>query len=186
MQMKRVRQNEKVAPTSRDVPHVSDRERIATLVRTARERLEPYAKIPDAEFNCMSFSKKIMSSFNSLGGFDGVGVAMKIASFDVESSETEVSRFLTEGSVLIESMQAALLNYGVLLSLFLTVYMSLVMQHATRSYDIEANPSLEGHRGGEAMYADFASFAYPHDLDSQRICSTVREHCSRFVRHVAM
>ena len=150
---------------------LSDRERIATLVRTARNQLEPYARLADSDFNCAAFSKKVNKEFTRLGGFDGVGATMKLASFDVEKCDSEYSRFEKEAAVLIDGVQAALLNYAVLLSLFLTVYITLIILHVTRGYDLESAPAESSFELLEPrnMYGDFASFAYPDDTASQRV-----------------
>ena len=78
-----------------------------------------------------------------LGSQDGIGFLLKMASVETEHdgtiSDSELQRFRREGVDLVDVLAAGVLNYSVVLSLFLTIFTSLVVLHAGRGpYDLLA------------------------------------------------
>ena len=112
----------------------SSSERIARLI-AARSKLEPMAS---AAFDMTNKSNRVKANkFHvELGDIDGVGLLLKIASFQTKTDgtvgEDEIRQFEREGALLIDTLCSSMLNYSVLLSLFLTIYVSLQVAHVGR------------------------------------------------------
>ena len=155
------RKNLEVAPHTQ--PRSSnDHERVAALVTGARKKIVPFAQSK----GLINMQTKWPGMFK-LGSNDGVGFIIKLASFDLDGdsriSAAELSRFQLESEKLIEGLQAALLNYSVLLSLLLTVYVSLFVLQLGSSYRVDG-PFMDEWLSGDAalergIYADLASSA---------------------------
>ena len=150
----------------------TERERLYSVVCTAREKLRDYLALEDRQLTW--FMNGSMSS--KLGSFDGIGAHIKIASTELADdgsvSDVGVAQFQRDGLALTEAVQSSLLNYAVLLSLLLTVYVSLIALHATRGYEVDgpsANEVLLGRTAYErSIYTDVATFAWPDDEVAQR------------------
>ena len=122
---------------SKKSTHVStdERERVVALVRVVRAKLQPLAA-PDQDFTCIQFKPSAFKLVMDLGSIDGIGFLLKMASVETEHdgtiSESELQRFRREGVDLVDGLAAGVLNYSVVLSLFLTIFTSLVVLHAGR------------------------------------------------------
>lgn len=148
----------------------SGRQRVTLLVEHARKLLLPYASLPEPFFFFQE--NKI---FKQLGGLDGIGAILKIASFQVhddQMADAEFARFDYEGMKLTEDILNSLLNYLVLNSLLLTIFVALAVLHATRTYEVDQSSTGEVLLADVAversLYADVATFAWPNDPIAQR------------------
>ena len=114
-------------------------ERVAHLINTSRSKLEPLA-------NAQSFASAL-KIHQQLGDLDGVGLLLKMASFDAASdgtiSEEELRRFEHEGTQIVDALNSSLLNFSVLFSLFLTIFVSLQVLHVGREPYEQAAPTLK-------------------------------------------
>ena len=158
----------KVLPASVEVLQ-SDRDRAAAIVKKARDKLAPFASKADINYN------RDGSLMNKMGGPDGLGVLIKLSSYtlnpDGSMSATEFVRFETEGMLLIEGAQSALLNYAVLSSLLMTMFVTLIILHCTRGYEVDGpsggNVLLGDAARARSIYADVATYAWPLDEAAQ-------------------
>ena len=152
----------------------SDRERAAATVLAARKKLGPFAAKQSVLPGNDMGPGKILAK---LGLADGIGALIKIASFDLEAdgsmSKQEFSRFDSECMLLLEGATSALLNYSVLSSLIMTIFVTIILLHVPRNYEVDG-PAGDGLDilGPDAVersvYADVATFAWPNDATAQR------------------
>ena len=154
--------------------------RAGELVMYARQKLMKFAKC-EAQGLAWQHSPPGMIMYpneakiiKELGSFDGIGVLLNVASFDVSSSGhlsgRELERFILECHDLISGIQSAALNYTVLATLMFTLFVSLATSHAgteayqTLSADVANRMRVDG---DASMYADFATWSWPNDSSAQ-------------------
>lgn len=147
--------------------------RVAAIIIAAREKLKPVANLDVDSAVCKGMDRQVSNVFDALGASDGVGFLLKMASFDVEAdgtvSEDELRRFEHEGALLVETMTAQVLNYSVVLSLFLTMYVSLLVLHAGREPYDQAESTLKlASTSQSAAAGDAAAFLWPQDPEGFR------------------
>ena len=162
-----------VAPVQEWRTTCSSSERIARLIATARSKLEPMAS---AAFDMTSRSNRVKANklHVELGDIDGVGLLLKIASFQTKTDgtvgEDEIRQFEREGALLIDTLCSSMLNYSVLQSLFLTIYVSLQVAHVGRvPYEMAAPEEYKlGTTRNTAAAGDAAQFLLPQDPEAFR------------------
>ena len=108
-----------------------------------------------------------------LGDIDGVGLLLKIASMPLKADgtvgEEELRYFEREAALLIDTLSSSMLNYSVLLSLFLTIFISLQVAHVgSEPYEQAAASPKLGTTRSTAAAGDAAAFLYPQDPESFR------------------
>ena len=158
---------------------ISERQRVSAVARAARERLQPFVDMDPSRLAWFVFRPRVGSLLIRLGISDGVGAMLKMASFDVggdsgrsDFSCAKLAQIRSHGEELILSMQSAALNYSVIFSLFLTIYLSLSVMHAGKSA-YETDESTTALRLGASWdhsvypWHDFAKYAYPNDAEAQ-------------------
>jgi hypothetical protein len=163
------RRRDRVGPSGGEGP-LSDRKRAGQVVLAARERLRPFAELEDLRMT------KHQTLVMKTGFVDGIGALMQISSFDLRPdgslSEAEYARFVSENAELVEGGQSALLNYAVLSSLLMTIFVSLIVVHSSRGYEVDGPTNGVEAFGEDAaergMYADFATFVYADDLAARQ------------------
>ena len=105
-----------------------------------------------------------------------VGALLRMAKIDIDSdgrlSEKAYARFQSEGENVMDMLQNVTLNWTILLSLFLTIYVSLAIMHS-------GEPAYAAHSkvvafgtddelpSAYAPWTDFASYAWPDDAHAQ-------------------
>ena len=154
---------------SKKSTHVStdERERVVALVRVVRAKLQPLAA-PDQDFTCVQFKPSAMKLALDLGSQDGIGFLLKMASVETEHdgtiSDSELQRFRREGVDLVDGLASGVLNYSVVLSLFLTIFTSLVVLHAGKGpYDLLVPGPRLGSASDTAAAADAADYLWPEN-----------------------
>ena len=163
---------EAVWPRKRMVSNES--QRITGLVTSARQKLEPIAAINLESVVCGTMDPKVSNKFDVLGGPDGMGFLLKMAVINIEAddgamSEKERLHFEREFSSLMERLTGQLVNYSVLLSLYLTIYVSLLVLHAGREpYDQAASTLKLAAASYSAAAGDAASYLWPQDPEGFR------------------
>lgn len=119
----------------------SERDRASAVVETCRSRLQ---EIAHAE--TINAIKTKMVRF---GGLEGLGLHLRMASIRLEQDDSESSEFkrlLAEGEKLSELIQNVNLNFTVLLSLFLTIYITLSVLHAGQlAYSVADSSLADAH-----------------------------------------
>lgn len=172
--MRRKKKPAVVVDLTRIAVAADDRTRILQLAATARESLRPFVELDANQFGYFVFKSKVVKTYvNKLGGIDGVGLLLKAGALDVDGDgqidDAELSRFNDEGASLIDSAQAAMLNYLVVYSLLLTMFISLIVLHVgSGAYaGDDAVASGMAVTNGANAFADFASFAWPTDAAAQ-------------------
>ena len=95
--------------------------RVAATVQKARESLRPFAELPAFTGRTALAGGNAGKLYQHLGGVDGVGALLRLATFDEDADGTisaaELSRFKSEGEVLVDSLQSAALNCACFASL---------------------------------------------------------------------
>ena len=148
-------------------------ERAARLIATARSKLEPMASADQFD------ATKANKAHVELGDIDGVGLLLKIASFQTNADgtvgEEQLQHFEREGAMLIDTLCTSMLNYSVLLSLFLTIYVSLQVAHVGREpYEQAPSPVRPAEEyklsttSSTAAAGDTAQFLWPQDPEAFR------------------
>ena len=151
----------------------------ATTVLRARELLRPFAALPSTNLT------KIINGADSLGGQEAMGMLLRVANIPLEGggkiSAASFAQLVAEGSAALETLQNTMLNWTILQSLFLTIFVSLaVLNNGAPAYPLSANAHLVfvadpqaaasgAARGATsaAAWGDLASFAAPSDLEAQ-------------------
>ena len=82
---------------------MSDNERIAAVIRSARSKLIGFAEIEESEvFKCVSCNPKFNKAIDQTGGPDSVGALLKLASYGAADGKfltrSELQRFQAEAS----------------------------------------------------------------------------------------
>lgn len=120
---------------------VTEEQRIVALVLAARERLRSFAELDEhvlvynpTPVGFLLYPKASLVMLK-LGFFDGIGIVLKLASFDVRpdgsfTSPQELARFRAECQLLIDGLTGSALNYTMMLMLSLVIYVELVIYHA--------------------------------------------------------
>jgi hypothetical protein len=142
-------------------------ERIARLITTARSKLEPMASADHFD------TAKANKAHVELGDIDGVGLLLKIASFPLKADgtvgEEELRHFERESTLLIDTLCSSMLNYSVLLSLLLTIFVSLQVAHVgSEPYEQAPLSHKLGTTRNTAAAGDAAAFLCPQDPESFR------------------
>ena len=123
-----------------------------------------------------------MKIAGQLGGGDGIGFLLQMASVDTDHgtgaiSDSELQRFRREGADLVDGLASGVLNYSVVLSLLLTIFTSLVVLHAGMG---PYEPLAPGLRLENASYTaaagDAADYLWPENAVGLRwFCYVVLE-----------
>lgn len=141
-------------------------ERTARLIIAARAKLEPLM----SEKLTYKQANKI---YAKIGDLDGVGLLLKLVSFDVDADGSSVSddvlrEFQREGALMVDSVTSSLLNFSVLFSLFLTIFVSLQVLHLGGEPYAQATSSLKlGTTSRTAAAGDAAAFLWSQDAERQ-------------------
>ena len=149
-----------------------DASRAAAVVIEARRKLRPLAEEPKP-------SGKWLNDYCSKNGaLEGVGLLLRFAAIELEDvdalSEAGMSRFHSEMAAVIEQLQQVTLNFSVLSSLFLTIFVALAVQHAGSAayYDngTRESPFIDKQEDWDdyGAWSDLATYAWPHDTMAQR------------------
>ena len=156
---------------------LEEHERIGNVVALARHKLRAFATLDEGMMSYFLFRPKMVAIGMTLGGFDGIGALLKMATFDVTGDgvicTSDIHSFQSEGALLTEQLQAGTLNYTVVYSLFLTIFVSLAVLHAGRNaYEIpEEDVALRigsyYSEEGREIFADLATYAWPADFAAQ-------------------
>ena len=163
---------EPVATSSTDAV-MDDRARILAVAHDARTRLQDLADLDD--LTCFLF-KPAIKVIVKLGVTDGIGLMLRAARFGFGGllTDAEIQRFDHEVVDTIESMSASVLNYSVILSLLLTIYVTLGVLHVgTGPYAGGDDAALRLDAFGAA--GDAASYLSPADPQSFRFGFYVAE-----------
>jgi hypothetical protein len=115
--------------------------------------------------------------YNTLGQDDGVGFLLRTAAFHVDEngiSHEELARFRDEGSLLIDTACSSLLNFSVVLSLLLTIFVTLQIIHVDRELDDRAS-LIETSMGNGSSAAAAPADSWPMDLRGVRWWAYVGE-----------
>ena len=111
---------------------VTEEQRLVSLVLAARERLRSFAELDEhvlvynpTPLGWLLYPKASLVMLK-LGFFDGIGIVLKLASFDVGldgsfTSPQELARFRAECQLLIDGLTGSALNYTMMLMLSLVV-----------------------------------------------------------------
>ena len=163
------------------VPACSERERVVALVRASRVKLAPFIQIEDQRrlvWNNappqMVLYPRVKKLMDKLGQLDGVGALIKMASYTIDEgagtiANDELARFHVECQALVADIQGACLNYSMIVTLTLTIYVALIaLKTGESAYypddHYEADPTV-------SLYADrcdFAAWIWPGDMEAQR------------------
>jgi hypothetical protein len=152
-----------------------DAQRAVAVIAQAREQLRPLAELSDDASNM-----KVMKVCNEeLGGPEGAGSLLRIARFaellDANGGESlspaAFARLTAEAEAYVDVLANMCLNSSVLLSLFLTMYVTLAILHiGSPAYAIGADHAepfrgvvSEPSDGRDGAWGDLASFAWPGD-----------------------
>ena len=156
----------------------TDAARAETICSQARELLKPFANISEEE----ATPHKLHKIWPKAGGLDGMGILLRLAEVETAGgslSPEAMAIFVAHGEVIIELLQSVSLNFTVIFSLFLTIYISILVMHAGNpayAYDV-ASRELGGIAFGSGDHSgawyDLASYAWPGDADAQR---SLRRH----------
>ena len=166
---------ETAAASVTDISHrsspefLSERERVVALINLSREKLIPVAAFDESKvsFWGVMCDKKKAQLFQDLGKLDGVGVFTTMAGFKLTNgtiSDAELARFKSEGALLIDTLATVALNYLVVCSLLLTIYVSLIVSGGS-VFDVRTG--VDGIAAGLGAWADLPAFAWPGDEDAQ-------------------
>ena len=108
----------------------------------ARIALRPYAKLPQN-----SRTTTIATKANDLGGSEALGAMFRLARIEVTDDLTPeaYARFEAEGADIMDMLQNSTLNWSVVLSLLLTMYVSMAVMHTGSSaYASQVAPPPSG------------------------------------------
>lgn len=151
-----------------------DNRRAALIVKRAREKLRPFALIPDTQ-NPQTLVQYVTQN---LGGPDTAGMLLRLSKHEIESdgslAPATLHLFIAEGEAAFEVLQNVTLNWTVIFSLFMTIYVTLaVMTSGSAAYTttdeaglVFASSSTDSAHTGSA-WSDFATFAYPSEASSE-------------------
>ena len=146
--------------------------RVAAIVAQAREKLLPFAA-QEVNFDKAFAPGLNTSEYVGLGFSDGIGCLLKMASFELDPdgqlTQADLQRFEHEGAILINDIQSSALNYSVLLALFLTIYISLLVQHTgSGRYTTDPPASRLGHHNETFLWQDAAAVLAPQSAEAVR------------------
>lgn len=151
--------------------------RAVTAIKRARVLLTPFAEAGSLEPLTWAEKKKIFDKTGKLGGPEGIGVLLRLAAVEVSGDTIAPAAFAqlqAAGEDAMDTIQNLMLNWTVLLSLFLTIYVTLAVIHsgapAYRPIDQNEQQLAFATRGEDSEYAiwgDLASFAWPDDVEAQ-------------------
>ena len=108
-----------------EAARAAEAKRAAQVVRMARIALRPYATLPQN-----SRTTTIATKANDLGGSEALGAMLRLARIEVTDD------YLTpeaEGADIMDMLQNSTLNWSVVLSLLLTMYVSMAVMHTGSS-----------------------------------------------------
>ena len=112
-----------------------------------------------------------------LGMWDGIGALLAIAAFDQDGdgdeSERELANFEEKGERLVEAVASGCLNYSVVSSLYLTMYVALIVMNAGGgAYDSDGNDigpmGVSLYNEESRQFLDLATYAWPNDAANTR------------------
>lgn len=144
----------------------------AALVRTARERLQRLADLPDNT----STNQAVDVIFNKMGGPEPVSMMLSLCELrlDTDGRLLEVGalqRMQEYAHAYLENLQNSTLNMTVIYSLLLTIFVTLTVIHA--GAPIYAT-TLDGASAGAAMFGDqhdawaeLAQWCWPEDMEAK-------------------
>ena len=172
-QSQRTKQRRTIVAIAPQPAIFSDDERIAAVVRSARTKLICFAEIDESEvYKCVSCNQKFNKAVDKTGGPDSVGALLKLASYGGADgkflSRSELQRFQAEVTLLIDTFSATNLNYTVLFSLFMTMYVTLLVLHVgSNAYSAPLPNSLSVEGQPTGVWTDLATFCWPNDVPAQ-------------------
>jgi hypothetical protein len=164
---------------------LSESERVASVIKMARAKLTPFAATEYPWNGMLNFNNAMPKEYIELGMGDGVGVMLKMAILELSEDGTVtdaiLAKFELEGEKLMDALQGCVLNYTVLDSLILTIFVSLVVLHAGgNAYTVGANDvaqRLGDPTGAHSAWADLATFLSPEDATTQEAIRRVTYCC---------
>ena len=149
-----------------------DATRAVALVQNARQLLKPFADLPERKY-----MRVINYVSEKLGGPEAAGALLRVARIHLDAggsriSQAEFSRLISECNELFELLQNILLNWTVILSLFLTIYVTLAVMHSgSVAYEHGTAQTHWAFGDGSAdagAWSDLATFAWPDDDEAQQ------------------
>ena len=143
-----------------------DASRAATIVKRCREIIKPLAALAEKNSGAQT-----AQCCNNAGGPEVVGALVRFARIDVSGdalSPAAYARFRAEGEAIMDMLQNTTLNWTVILSLFLTIYVSLAVMHSGNgAYAIDnlaQDPFGADDESSQFLaWRDLASYAWPGD-----------------------
>ena len=151
----------------------TDHERVAALVSVARGKLKPFASLAENRAASLQREQKIV---NAAGFVDGIGILLFVSAHGTSSEPPAVSRassqkLLRSAPDLLQGIQNAALNYAVIATLALTVFVTLGVLHAGgNAYGVspeEVGLNLDPEHNGAHPFTDLATWAWPADALAQ-------------------
>ena len=153
----------------------SESSRVAAIILDSRSKLRPMAEKKNAS------GKWLNDNAGKHGALDGIGMLLRFAAIEVEPdgtvTEQNLTRFQQEATAILAQLENIALNFSVLSSLFLTIFVALAIQHAgapayakaaAEDDDAFAVISPFGDGPTDGIWNDFAGFAWPNDAIAQR------------------
>ena len=144
-----------------------ERLRAGKVIMKARDLLETMRSVPeDANVH------KIVPKQLKIGGPEAVGTYCRIALLNVGEdgslSDADMVRLRSEGELIMDMWQNVMLNWSVIFSLFMTIFVSVAILHTgSPAYaTLESQHTAFG-MDGPSEYTDLASFIWPEDEQAQ-------------------
>ena len=141
--------------------------RAVGIVRRARQALTPIAEL-DENASLTEINKRSAR----VGGPEALGMLTRVARLNIGADGSlpprEYERLISMGGLLFDMLQNLQLNWSVIFSLLLTMYISIAVLHSGASAYVK-DPDALFSVGSEAQRAwgDLPSFAWPEDEAAQ-------------------
>ena len=159
-----------MSPAADTLEDDDQRERLATIVRLAHDKLAPFASHDVKIGGCPD--RKSSKAIFGAGALEGIGFLLKMTTYGDKSgtiSDAELARFLREGPGVVAEYSSGVANYSVVLSLLLTIHATIAVTHAAYQPFTAASSAL---RIQDAAYAsvagDTADFLWPENASGLR------------------
>ena len=158
---------------------MAENARAAVVIKRAREYLRPYAELPP---NAGYFKR--MNKNGEMGAPETLGVLLRVAAIEIDGPKTSADdgvatlspaafvHFQREGLEVMEMMQSVTLNWSVILSLFLTIYVAMAVMHTGSAAYAPQGAQRVAFVGADGLgqqppvefaWGDLASYAWPND-----------------------
>lgn len=149
------------------IANTSQAARARAVIFRSRQLLKPFAELPNE-----SSIIAVEQLGNRIGGPEVLGALIRAAAIPAEGehlSEADFVRFIAEATEVMDQLQSLTLNWSVINSLFLTIFVGMAVMHAGspayNGVDVQ-RAAFESSDDSAYAYGDLASLAWPDDADA--------------------